>query len=51
MWILIGVLVLIGILWVAIGNRNGGNSPADWARDITEETVESIHNRFWGDDV
>lgn len=40
MWIVIGVLVLAGVLWVKFQNRDGGNSPADWAEDIRSELTD-----------
>lgn len=40
MWLVIGVLAVIGVLWVKFCNRDGGNSPQDWVEDIRHELTD-----------
>ncbi len=40
MWIIIGVLVLAGFLWVKFHSRDGGNSPADWVEHYRDEFAD-----------
>lgn len=44
MWVVIGALVLIGIGWLALNNRSGGNSPADWYQDYKDELADDARD-------
>ena len=44
MWILIGALVLIGVVWVKWQNRDGSISVHDWAEEIAEDAGDYARN-------